>query len=279
MIETVRPSQRGRRPWVAQWFCLFFLPGFALAQPSAFEGTWSGVFTTQDHEYWQVEDFSCFAGCPLPAYRYMQGLLDDPANDDRPLEEITGETMRFARRYLEERSTPEGLAQLDMPIPANDPSDRTLACSPYGFVRQSTNPLPLIIRREGEHLVIDYEEWSLSRTIYMDGRGHPDDLVSSPLGYSVGRYEDDDLVVETKGLTPDFLFIGGGRHSGEAKGTERYSLDENPRRLQLELTIEDPVMLRGPYVLTKTWLHTPEVELLEDSCEDLPAQPDFEGIG
>jgi hypothetical protein len=43
--------------------------------------------------------------------------------------------------------------------------------------------------------------------------------------------------------------------------------------MNLELTIEDPVMLLEPYVMTKTWLYTPDLQLVQDSCEDLPAQP------
>jgi hypothetical protein len=45
---------------------------------------------------------------------------------------------------------------------------------------------------------------------------------------------------------------------------------DDPRRLELELTVEDPVTFTEPYVVTKTWLSTPEVELLQDSCGDLP---------
>lgn len=277
MKDTTGHSLGAWRLWPLV-FCPLLFPVVGAAQPPSFEGTWSGVFTTQDHEFWQIEDFFCFAGCPPAVYRHLQQLLDDPANDERPLDELRGDAGAFARRYLEERLTPAGLAELDVPIPANDPSDRALACTPYGLVRQATNPLPLIIRREGEHLVIEYEEWSLNRTIYMDGREHPGDLVPSPLGYSVGRYDGDSLVVETSGLVPDFLYIGGGRHSGEARGTERYTLANDPRRLDLELTVEDPVMLREPFVITKTWLYTPDKELLADSCEDRPAQPDFDGI-
>ena len=32
---------------------------------AAFLGIWSGVFTTQDHEFWGFEDFTCFPGCSL----------------------------------------------------------------------------------------------------------------------------------------------------------------------------------------------------------------------
>jgi hypothetical protein len=32
-------------------------------------------------------------------------------------------------------------------------------------------------------------------------------------------------------------------------------------------------MLKGPVVFTKTWIATPELELLVDSCVDVPGRP------
>ena len=249
---------------------LIALPAYA--QHTRFEGTWSGVFTTQDHEFWNVEDFSCFAGCPPAAYQHLKSLLDDPANDSKPLEELTGNAREFMREELAKILTPAGLAVQNANNEGNDP---TLLCHPYGFARESTNPLPIQIRAAGDNLVIQYEEWTEMRTIYMDGRGHPRDLTPSPLGHSIGRYEGDALVVETVGIGSDifFSFLSGGGYSDQARGRERYTIAENPRRMNLELTIEDPLYLREPYTLAKTWLYTPDVALVEDSCGDIPAKP------
>jgi hypothetical protein len=43
--------------------------------------------------------------------------------------------------------------------------------------------------------------------------------------------------------------------------------------MYLEITVEDPVNLREPYTMTKTWLFTPDVKLVVDSCGDIPAKP------
>jgi hypothetical protein len=32
-------------------------------------------------------------------------------------------------------------------------------------------------------------------------------------------------------------------------------------------------MLKEPYTMTKTWLYTPDVKLVVDSCGDIPAKP------
>jgi hypothetical protein len=54
---------------------------------------------------------------------------------------------------------------------------------------------------------------------------------------------------------------------------ERYTVRDNPRRLELTLTLEDPVTFRAPLVVTKTWLYTPDVELVQDTCFQQPGKP------
>jgi hypothetical protein len=129
----------------------------------------------------------------------------------------------------------------------------------------------MVIRRLGDHLLFEYEEWSLLRTVFLDGRAHPEYQSPSLLGHPVGRVEDGVLIIETARVTPDRISDSTqAGHSGELTGVERYTVRDNPRRLELELTIEDPVTFTDPYVVTKTWLYTPEVDLLQDSCGDLP---------
>lgn len=235
-----------------------------------FLGIWSGVFTTQDHSYWGLEDFVCFPGCPSEAREFAIALLEDPANDERPADELLGQAMGFAGMHLADYLTPVGKLIQQENTQENDPK---LHCQPYGFVRQVTNPLPIEIRRNGDHLLFVYEEWSLLRTVFLDGREHPEYRTPSLLGHSVGHVEDGVLVIETTRVTPDRIsdFSQGG-YSGELSAVERYTIRDDPRRLELELTIEDPVTLTRPYVIAKTWLHTPDVELVQDRCGELPGK-------
>lgn len=249
-------------------------PASVLAQAGdrlePFLGTWSGVFTTQDHEFWGVEDFVCFPGCATAVRDYMVALLDDPANDDRPVGELMAATSAFAAEHLASILTPMGRRIQQANDLSNDPK---LHCQPYGFVREITNPLPMIIRRDGDNLLIRYEEWSLLRTIYMDGREHPEYRTPTLLGHSVGRVDGGTLIVETARVTPAwFSDATHGGHGGRLTGVERYTVHENPRRLELELRLEDPETLTEPYVVTKTWLFTPDVELVDDRCGALPGK-------
>ena len=235
-----------------------------------FLGTWSGVFTTQENEFWNLEDFVCFAGCPPEVRDHMRGLLDDPANNDLPVNALMGQSWGYAAVHIAPFLTQAGRLIQQENTPDNDPK---LHCQPYGYVREVTNPLPIIISRDGEHLLFKYEEWSLLRTVYMDGREHPEHRTPTLLGHSVGRIENGELIVETRRLTPDRIsdFTEAG-HSSELVGIERYTVHDDPRRLELSLTLSDPVTLSRPYSIEKVWLFTPEVELVEDRCAKLPGK-------
>jgi len=246
-------------------------PGNAAGDPD-FTGVWSGAFTTQKHEYWELEDLTaCFPGCTPAARAYYASLIEDPANDARPVQELWGMATVFMREELTKKSLPEGVAIQEANTEANDPNFR---CVPYGLARAAVNPLPIEIRRDGDHLTIAYEEWNQSRTIYMDGRAHPANATPTRLGHSVGRYQGAALVIETKTVEPGlyFDFQSGGGHSAEATFVERYVIADDPRRLELEMTVTDPVTLFAPHVIHKTWLSTPDVQLVEDRCGDVPGK-------
>ena len=237
-----------------------------------FTGVWSGALTTQEHEYWQLEDLTaCLAGCSPAARAYYASLIDNPANEFRSVQELDSLAAVFSREELTKKSLPEGIAIQTATTEATDPDFR---CMPYGLARAAVSPLPLDIRRAGANLTIAYETWNQSRTIFMDGRAHPANLTPTRLGHSIGRYEGDALVIETKAVEPGlyYNFQSGGGHSAEAVFRERYVIREEPRRLELELTVIDPVTLFHPHVLHKTWLWTPDVQLVEDRCDDARRQ-------
>jgi hypothetical protein len=237
-----------------------------------FLGTWSGVFTTQENEYWTFTDIQCFVGCPQEFYDRLSKLLADPANDALPAMALSGQAGAAYLATLDAMLTPVGKQVRAANLPENDP--KFLNCQPYGFVREVTNPLPMQISRDGDHLLVRYEEWSLLRPIYMDGRPHPLHRTPSLLGHSVGRVENGALVVETTRVTPDLISdmtqVG---HSGELTAVERYTVRDNPHRLELTLTLTDPVTFTKPFVITKTWLATPNTELVQDTCTQQPGKP------
>ena len=266
-------ANRWRRLLVGAFVALPFGAPAQTADPvEPFLGTWSGVFTTQDHEYWTFADIQCFVGCPLDFYNHLSALLADPANDATPAMALSGVSGAAWQTAFEATLTPLGRQVREANVPESDP--KFLNCQPYGFVREVTNPLPMQIRRDGEHLLVRYEEWSLLRPIYMDGRPHPLHRTPSLLGHSVGRIENGALIVETARVTPDLISDSSlAGHSGELTAVERYTVRDNPRRLELTLTLTDTAMFTKPLVVTKTWLDTPDVALVQDTCSQQPGKP------
>ena len=241
------------------------------AQPNL-EGVWSGIFTTRHNPYWKIEDWLCFSGCTEEGLTHFKALLADPKNDPIPAFGLIGQTMGMMRESMRPNAVGKGLEIFNTIDDKNDP---TLNCEPYSFAREVVNALPIRIKRDGKNLVIDYEEWNRTRTIYLDGRAVPKNVKPTPMGFSTGHWEGDVLVVDTLGLAPDIFYTmyAGGGYSEQARGHERYTVAENPRRLRLDLTMEDPTMFKGPYTLHKIWLYTPDVKLLKDSCKDYPTRP------
>jgi len=233
--------------------------------------------TTQDHEFWNMEDYLCFPGCPQLMHDHLGSLLEDPANDDTPTDALVGQTFGVVIADRMARSTDEGKRLIEETT-SNEEVDMAIFCEPYGFVREALNALPMQISERDGHLVIRYEEFNQQRIIYMDGRAHPDNGELSPLGFSTGRFEGNDLVIETSALAGDHLVglnsptVHYGGYADGASAVERYSLKNDPRRLEVQLTINDPVTLKEPYTWTRTWLYTPKITLMEDSCEEVPGE-------
>jgi hypothetical protein len=75
-------------------------------------------------------------------------------------------------------------------------------------------------------------------------------------------------------MTPDLISDSSlAGHSGDMTAVERYAVRDNPRRLELTMTLTDPTMFTKPLVITKTWLATPDVELVQDTCSQQPGKP------
>lgn len=123
-----------------------------------------------------------------------------------------------------------------------------------------------------DEVVIHFENSGdhVYRTIYMDA-GHPADVEPSHHGHSVGRWEDDTLVIDTIAYEPNSSGLGGSVPSSPGKHTvERLTLTEERTRLRYEITVEDPVYLTEPAILTQQWDHRPDLDFSPPGviCDD-----------
>jgi hypothetical protein len=120
-------------------------------------------------------------------------------------------------------------------------------CNLPGGVEPNSAAFHLVQSRD--QVLIVRENPGLPRTIYMDGRAHPDlsRLVPTAVGHSTGRYEAAALVVETIGLATGNVTAGGWR-TPETRLSERYRVSTDGRRLTITYTWEDPKVYLKPHV-------------------------------
>jgi len=118
-------------------------------------------------------------------------------------------------------------------------------------------------------IVILYESPnSPHRTVFMDGRDLPKDPNPAWLGYSVGRWEGDTLIVTTAGFNDKGWLDSAGHPQ-----TESLRVTERLRRrdfghMEFETTIDDPKVFTRPFTVKRERLLAPDTDLLEDVCEN-----------
>src|SRR5438876_1877663 len=106
------------------------------------------------------------------------------------------------------------------------------------------------------------------RTVFTDGRDLPKDPNPTWLGYSVGRWDGDTLVITTTGFNDKGWLDSAGHPQ-----TESLRLTERLRRrdfghMDFEMTIDDPTVFTRPFTVKRERLLAPDTELLEDVCEN-----------
>ena len=106
------------------------------------------------------------------------------------------------------------------------------------------------------------------RQIFMDGRK----LESSPnpswMGYSVGHWDGDTLVVESFGFNDKtWLDTSGHPHTEALRTTERYRR-RNFGNLDLEVTFQDPAVYAKPWTVAVRAELAPDTELIEYVCNE-----------
>ncbi len=144
-------------------------------------------------------------------------------------------------------------------------------CKPSGGPRQFLTPygvefvdLPELNRV----FIMDLGGPHTYRSIDMAAHAHPKNLSPTYYGHSIGHWEGDTLVVDTRGFNEGFWFDRTGLpHTEKLHTVERFTRTDS-KTMQYEITIDDP----GAY--TETWSTRfllgwdSEQELFEYICQD-----------
>jgi len=146
-------------------------------------------------------------------------------------------------------------------------------CMPDNLPRR-TAVLPFKILTFRGTVVVLYEENTTYRQIFLDGRELPKDPNPTWMGYSVGKWDGDTLVVDTSGFNDDEWILPGRRpHSDALHIIERYRRPDFGH-LEIQYTIDDPKVYAKPWTMKQVHHLIPDTELLEYICneneKDLP---------
>jgi len=164
--------------------------------------------------------------------------------------------------------TREGLAAYRRNEDNNQKDDPTTTCHPIGVPASDTVPVPYKIVQTPGLVVILNEGDTAWRQIFTDGRKHAETTIPSWMGYSVGHWELDTLVVETTGFNDrSWLDRAGHTHSDAMRVVEKFHRRDFGH-LDVTVTIDDPKTFTRPITFTQPNTLTPDGDLLEYFCTD-----------
>ncbi len=131
---------------------------------------------------------------------------------------------------------------------------------------------PISIVQDGDKLILIYEKRSAPMHVYI-GR-EPPDPAKIPLtlnGYSVGRWEGDELVVDSVRFSdrPGHGSVKTLPFLPTTRITQRFRISADGQELKARFTITEPQWLSTPYVYDFTWRRLPYASnyALVETCD------------
>jgi hypothetical protein len=143
-------------------------------------------------------------------------------------------------------------------------------CWPAGVPIIMTRVWPIAMIQLPTAVYMVSEFMNSLRVIYMDGRTHtdPDIVVRTFNGESVGRWDGDTLVVETKNFTndPHHWVDQGVPASDELRIVERIRMVNDGKTLEIAMTLTDPKNWEGEWKGMRRWNRVDDHDIGEVVC-------------
>ena len=115
-------------------------------------------------------------------------------------------------------------------------------------------------------IIILYEDLTY-RQIFLDGRDLPKEPNPAWMGYSVGHWEGDTLVVESIGYNDRTWLERGYPHTESLRSTERFHRGDFGH-LKVDATYSDPEAYNRPWTGKTEWRYFADTDLLEYVCAE-----------
>jgi len=143
-------------------------------------------------------------------------------------------------------------------------------CKPSGSAREFLTPygVEFVELTDAQRVYIfDIGGPHTFRTIYMDGRKHPENLAPTYYGHSIGWWEGDTLVVDTVGFNERFWIDRGQLpHTNQLHLVEKYTRTAL-ETMRYELTVDDPGAYTAPFTGVSNLRWQADTELFEYICQ------------
>jgi hypothetical protein len=223
----------------------------------------AGTDTDRRNRALNEETFSARNEWGIRTFGYTSQIIDPPNGRTPPMTEAG-----LARAASRDRGTfGQG--------PFNDVDDFTLydRCMTRGILG---GKFPVVygnglkITQNPNTVAISYEMIHDTRIVRLDDRGFIEDNMRQYLGDSLGRWDGNTLVVETRNLT-DQTSIGangnGTRHSEAMVITERFTRVD-PEMIEYVATVDDPVAYTAPFTVRLMLTSQPNYRIWEYNCHE-----------
>ena len=192
---------------------------------------------------------------PSDNVRHLLNLASDMKPEDIPLQ-------AWAAAVYQER------------IENNGKDHPGVRCWPSGIPEKLSIPDGLKVVHSPDLLLFLYESRTIYRQVFTDGRPlPPPDVQPTWMGYSIGRWDGDTMVVDTIGSNGKTWLDMRGLPATEALHViERYSRP-TIGRIDIEVTIDDPKAYTRPWKVNLQWTLLPDTDLIESICEENNRDP------
>jgi len=155
------------------------------------------------------------------------------------------------------------------PLSADNPETTCVGRpTPSAIMSSGSYLLEFEIKPEQKIITFRSEWFNELRTVYMDGRKHPDPSVRFTTGHSIGHWEGDTLVVDTTNFadhrSPYQIGVPSG---GQKHVVERYRLTKDGTHMDVDYVLEDPEYLAKPLSNHRQLIHSPYLKMYPSDCD------------
>jgi hypothetical protein len=137
-------------------------------------------------------------------------------------------------------------------------------CLPFGILVGGAGMFKIV---QTPSLIVVLSEDLEFRQIFLDGRALPKDPNPAWMGYSVGHWEGDTLVVESTGYNDRTWLEAGYPHTENLRITERWQRKDFGH-MSIDASLSDPAIYAKPWTVKAGGSYTADTDLLEYVCAE-----------